>query len=1054
MHLRKLTILTGFLGAFFASWAFGLGLGEIKLNSSLNQPLDADIKLLQVRGLVAEDILIELASAEDFERAGVERPFFLQDLKFEIRINGANGPSVKVTSELPVREPFVNFLIEARWPSGRLLREYTVLPDLPVFSERPAQPVQAPTTQAQPAPAPTVQAQPQQPVRPAPVTRPAPAPVVSQPAPAPRPQVAEPAPQQSSQPQPAPAPVRAPDPVRTVSTGASGSQDYSVNEGDTLWEIALEVRPNRGSSVQQTMLAIQRLNPDAFINGNINLLKRGQVLRVPTQNEIQVLDQVAAIDEVKFQNNQWRSGQGSSSAAELEGSSTRSVASDIDQEPRGQLSLAAPGSQTSSSGRSGAGDTSANTEALENELAISLEELDSVRRENTELNDRIADLEEQIDTLDRLIEVSNEEMRTLELAIEMGEAASNELTDTDSEQVEQGIESQSELTAEVDTNLTEDASGVVGTIAGGNTVTEDPVSEPVTAPITAPAAVNPQPSIVDTLMGYMWYIVAGLAIIILAGVAFVMHRRTQAQMAEFDDFDEDDFYDESENTGEQSTYEELEEDVSLDDNFDIGDELEEPTEEVEAPAPTEAETGDAVGEADIYIAYGKYDQAEELLQKAIISEPNNIAARGKLLEVYSETKDIEKFDREYAQLLSFEDSAANDRAAELRALIPGVAAFAGNTEEGGASESLDLGDDNFGLGDPETSVASAPSTEPGDDDLGDLSFDLDDDGDTATESSSEVDSSLDFDLDLDSDEDSLLSGESEQVSADFASLDDELSEDGDGFSLDLESGLDTELDLGGEETESVDDDMELSLDLDLGDGGDTELNLDLDEDDLNISLEDTSVAEQEEVSSDDILSDLEFSAAAITPEATKPETLETASTAGADSDDEFDMDMDSDVDLAALDAEMNALVGDLDDLDDEEIPVAPLVSEAAAEVKEDLGSLDLDSISESINEGANDTSLELDSSASTSDEVDLDIDSTLMENDEVELGQDGGLGDDLNSELDFLADTDEVATKLDLARAYIDMGDSEGAKDILDEVNAEGNEEQKKEAAELLGKIG
>jgi len=1046
MHLRKLTILTGFLGAFFASWTFGLGLGEIKLNSSLNQPLDADIKLLQVRDLLVEDIYIDLASAEDFKRIGVERPFFLQSLKFDVRLDGSGGPVVKITSEQTVREPFVNFLIEARWPSGRLLREYTVLPDLPVFSNRPVQPVRAPIVQAPPV-----------------VT---PAPVVSQPAPAPRPepvrpQAVEPASEQSaptpkpSEPEPPavtkPAQVQT-TPERTPSTRSSGPQSYSVNADDTLWEIALEVRPNREVSVQKTMLALQRLNPDAFINGNINLLKQGQVLRVPNQNEIEVLDQFAAIDEVKFQNNEWRGGEDLSSAAELEGSSSRASLPAVEQKPRGQLSLAAPSSQDNASGRSSSGDSSANTDALENELTISLEELDSVRRENTELSGRIADLEEQVDTLDRLIEVSNEEMRVLELAIEMGDSSAEELADTALGEASDILDSQSELSAEVDTNLSGEASAVVGTFTDTDSTPEEALTEEVIAEEpelqvseVVPARVSKKPSLVDTLKGYIWYIVAGLAALLIALIAFVMHRRTQAQMAEFDEFDEDEFYDETDDIPEQSTYEELEDDSNLDDTFDIGEDENENLEE--EPVPTEAETGDAVGEADIYIAYGKYDQAEELLQKAIISEPDNIAARAKLLEVYSETKDIEKFDQEYSQLLSFDDDSVNKRAAELRTLIPGAAAFAGIATAATSLSSGAASDENFGLDDVEAADATAsPSTEAAEDELGDLSFDLEDD----SASSDAGDSSLDLDLEVDGDGDESLLGDApEQVNANFASLDDELSGD--------DGAMDFSLDLDSDDSEQKDDDLELSLDLDLDDDDESGLNLDLDDDDLNISLGELDAATQSKSDSDDILSDLEFSAAAITPEAeasSAEKSAQPSESSSSELGDDFDMDMDNDVDLAALDAEMDDLVGGLDDLDDQDSS-APLVSDTSAEVptdaKDELASLDLDSISKSLNEELNEPVAE--PVTPIAEAVDLETNAVSTDNAEVDLELDAGLGEDLNNELDFLADTDEVATKLDLARAYIDMGDGEGAKDILDEVNSEGNDEQKQEAADLLGKI-
>src|SRR5690606_32163348 len=151
MHLRKLTLTVGLFGALFSSWAFGLGLGEITLRSTLNQPLDAEIKLLQVRNLNKEEILVELASAADFQRFGIERLFFLQNLKFDVQLDHPAGPLVRVRSDEPVREPYLVFLVQAQSPSsGRLLREYTLLLDLPVFASETPAPVQAPALRSEP----------------------------------------------------------------------------------------------------------------------------------------------------------------------------------------------------------------------------------------------------------------------------------------------------------------------------------------------------------------------------------------------------------------------------------------------------------------------------------------------------------------------------------------------------------------------------------------------------------------------------------------------------------------------------------------------------------------------------------------------------------------------------------------------------------------------------------------------------------------------------------------------------------------------------------------
>ena len=123
-----------------------LGLGEIEVNSALNQPLNAQINLIAVREDEFEELRVELAPANVFDRVGVPRPFFLTQLQFQpIKLPGG-GTAVRVTSKDPVREPFLTFLVEVTWPKGRLLREYTVLLDPPEFAQQQAPQIATPVT--------------------------------------------------------------------------------------------------------------------------------------------------------------------------------------------------------------------------------------------------------------------------------------------------------------------------------------------------------------------------------------------------------------------------------------------------------------------------------------------------------------------------------------------------------------------------------------------------------------------------------------------------------------------------------------------------------------------------------------------------------------------------------------------------------------------------------------------------------------------------------------------------------------------------------------------
>jgi len=128
-----------------SSEVLALGLGEVRLDSALNQPLRADIELLGATPEELTNLTVSLASAETFARYGLDRPFYLQDLVFNIVQSGReDGNYIRIRSASPMTEPFLTFLVEATWSRGRLLREYTVLLDPPTFAPQSA-------TQAQPA---------------------------------------------------------------------------------------------------------------------------------------------------------------------------------------------------------------------------------------------------------------------------------------------------------------------------------------------------------------------------------------------------------------------------------------------------------------------------------------------------------------------------------------------------------------------------------------------------------------------------------------------------------------------------------------------------------------------------------------------------------------------------------------------------------------------------------------------------------------------------------------------------------------------------------------
>ena len=250
--------------ALVARSAVGLGLGELTLGSFVNEPLEARVELLDVGGLQPEDIRVRLATQEDFDRLGVERAYFLTNMQFEV-VFDALGARIHLATDEPLVEPYLDFLIEARWPAGRLLREYTVLVDLPpaVAVVEPLRVEGISLTESSSGTG----------------------------GPSGRSVAAKPAGRQYD---------------RDAQGMPTAGGKYLVTSNDTLWKIASSAALP-GVSVEQTMLATVALNPRAFTGGNINGLKAGYVLALPTEADLS-MGISDAISAVKSQNSDWQAG--------------------------------------------------------------------------------------------------------------------------------------------------------------------------------------------------------------------------------------------------------------------------------------------------------------------------------------------------------------------------------------------------------------------------------------------------------------------------------------------------------------------------------------------------------------------------------------------------------------------------------------------------------------------------------------------------------------------------------------------------------------------------
>jgi pilus assembly protein FimV len=275
------------------SQAWALGLGDIRLSSALNQPMYAEIQLLSATPEELNNLTIQLASAETFERYHLDRPLFLTRLQFEVVESGRiDGNMIRVTSRDPVSEPFITFLVEASWSRGRLLREYTLLLDPPTFAPLPvSQATQTVTAPSRVTPSDAGQIHRADPA-------PALAPHSSQPASRSLAQMQSfaPASQNSGQ----------------NSEQNSGQPNFDVTpgggvvirRGDTLWRITSRVWPDSKFTINQTMLAIYEANPQAF-DGNINVMHAGASLRMPSADDVYQISRGQALSEVQRQHAAW-----------------------------------------------------------------------------------------------------------------------------------------------------------------------------------------------------------------------------------------------------------------------------------------------------------------------------------------------------------------------------------------------------------------------------------------------------------------------------------------------------------------------------------------------------------------------------------------------------------------------------------------------------------------------------------------------------------------------------------------------------------------------------
>jgi pilus assembly protein FimV len=690
--IRKTLLAASAAALLSPAAALALSLGNIQVGSALNEPFRAAIPVRGAKLGELDELRARLGDDQQFTRAGLDRAFVLTKLRFKVRPTGGSSGVIELSTREPLAEPFLNFLVEASWSRGRVLREYTVLLDPPVYGSalnitgRSLRTVEPPAASA-PAPAPAAR--------------------------------------RGTLPQPTPEQIRAATGSRGApSPGAStppraryGGDSYGpVRRGETLWSIADRVRPS-GTSIQAMMLALLKANPDAFNIDNINALKTGAVLRIPAEDELRI-GRAEALAETTRQHALWdeyRQSLGRTVATRPAGSSSPPSTAAAAPSTSGAATAAGAAQATGElklvGGSSAGGGAGEDVKTLRDELSMAQEQADAAQRQNDDLKSRLDEAEALVGDLQRLVSIKEDQLAALQDQLGAGAqagggAASGQM------QVESGsgaapMEAASTTTAtqgagEKEPSDTQTATSATMQTGGSEQAeTETPAmkQEPAAAAQskaekaakqkkqrqaaakTRRAAKPPEPaSVLDTINDLLpvplWSVLAalGVGLVGIGGLRFARARKAArdeqaeggalpgaaavaaggaaAVAAEAA-------------PGGSTLMDELEAMEAAGDSTQVPD-FDTPDFDTEVSADPDAATvmgdtapsfsdvggdthveeldDDPLAEVNVYLAYERFEQAEELVRDAIISYPDREDYRLKLVEVFYASKDTGKFE--------------------------------------------------------------------------------------------------------------------------------------------------------------------------------------------------------------------------------------------------------------------------------------------------------------------------------------------------------------------------------------------------------------------------
>ncbi len=670
MHKSLLKLLGIAAALMLSTTVSAIGLGGINVASALGQTLKAEIELADISKADKDNLVVRLASPDDYKNSGLEYPYG-NKFKFEIQSRADGQLYIKVSSEQPVNDPFVSLLVQLTWPAGKLSREYTFLLDPPGYL--PVQPAPAevravaPEVPAQvPAVAPAASAVAAVPEQAAmPVEQAAPPPAATTPAE----QSAQETPARQNEPAKQNEQVA---PMQTILKPAEKAavvevaelpkypQYFAVKRGDTMYKLA-EKYQLADMSLDRMLVALYRVNADKFGGRNMNRIKTGQVLRLPSQEEYAKVTEAEAVKEIHAQAADWNAyRQKLASAASV---SNQSQASE--QVATGKISssiadMAPVAKETArevlklSKGEA-PGDLVGAQSMSEQDKKNAAQE-DAIAKSNAlkEGQERAALLEKNLQDMQRLAK----------LKVEAAALARPPVV----------------------------ANAPVSAVAATNAVKPAPVVKPQVQPKVQ--QVKPEPSLLDRLMENPLYLAGGAAALIaLGGLGFIAYRRKK-----------------SSNQAAEKAPEHI---------GDITGRLTSPV----VPSPetgdftvaaattpveeiSQSDIVDPISEADLFLNFGRDVQAEEILKEALQSTPNNHQIQLKLLGIYANRKDKNSFSIYARQLQDSGDDAAWQQAVAMgRKLDPD------NPIYGGGSRSMeDTGSATVQV--PAFAATAAPASVP------------------------------------------------------------------------------------------------------------------------------------------------------------------------------------------------------------------------------------------------------------------------------------------------------------------------------------------------------